>query len=104
MSAVEATISVAGLWLACRLISVGLPDLLRASMPGVRLALACGLAVIAAKVFVTAAGIQGPLTLLIIAAPAAVVYCWQESSSALRMITDAFGRGPGPVNVIEESR
>ena len=92
-SAVEVVISIVGQWLACFLIGVSLGDLVIALLPGIRLALICGLALGAGKVIAILLGIEGPLALLMIAAPPALVYVWLESASALKMVSDAFGRG-----------
>ncbi len=105
MSAVEAVISIIGLGLACKLIGLGLSDLLSASMPGIQLAAICAVATVAGKLVAITAGVEGPLSLLIIAAPPAVVYCWRESSVALQMFADAFGGGRiAPSQVLEEPR
>ena len=53
-----------------------------------RLALMCAVAVIAGKMTANACGTQGVATLLLIVGPPAIVYCWRESSTAMRM----FGR------------
>lgn len=92
-SVIEVVISVVGQWLACLLIGVGIRDLAFALLPGVRLALLCGLAVVAGKTIASVSGIEGPLMLVMIVMPPALVYAWLESSSALKMISDAFGRG-----------
>jgi O-antigen/teichoic acid export membrane protein len=103
-SAIEIGISVAGQWLACLLIGVGLSDLVIAMLPGLRLALICGLAVGVGKLTVGLCGVDGPLTLLMVVTPPALVYVWLESSSAIRMISDAFGRSEiRPIAVVEES-
>jgi hypothetical protein len=91
-SVIEVVISVVGQWLACLLIGVGIRDLAFALLPGVRLALLCGLAVVAGKTIASMSGIEGPLMLVMIVMPPALVYAWLESSSALKMISDAFGR------------
>ncbi len=105
MSAVEALISVIGLGLACNLIGIKFPDFLAASMPGIRLAAICAIATLAGKLAANAAGVQGPLSLAMIAIPPAIVYCWCESSVALQMFADAFGAGTAtPAQVLEEPR
>ena len=103
-SFVEVFISIVGQWLACQLIGAGLSDLAVALLPGIRLALLCGLAAVVGKVVAHICGVEGPVTLLMTALPAALVYCWLEASSAMRMLTDGFGRGEGsPLAPIEES-
>jgi len=91
-SAVEVVISIAGQWLACLLLGIGLTDLAASIMPGAGLALMCALAVIAGKITASACGTQGVATLLLIVGPPALVYCWRESSTAMRMFADTFGR------------
>lgn len=101
-STIEVAISIVGQWLACLLIGVSLCDLVSALLPGIRLAMVCGLALGAGKVVTTLLGIEGPLALVIIAVPPALVYVWLESASALKMASDAFGRGGIRPNVAIE--
>ena len=49
-SAVEVVMSIAGQWLVCMLLGIGLTDLFVAILPGARLALMCAIAVIAGKI------------------------------------------------------
>ena len=91
-SAVEVVMSIAGQWLVCMLLGIGLTDLVVAILPGARLALMCAIAVIAGKITANACGTQGVATLLLIMGPPAIVYCWRESSTAMRMFGDIFGR------------
>ena len=84
--------SIAGQWLACLLLGIGLTDLVVAILPGAGLALMCAIAVIAGKITASACGTQGVATLLLIVGPPALVYCWRESSTAMRMFADTFGR------------
>jgi O-antigen/teichoic acid export membrane protein len=103
-SVVEVVISIGGQWLACLLIGVSFGDLVIALLPGIRLALLCGLAVVAGKIINSSLGIEGPLTLIIIIALPAAVYVWFESSSALKMISDAFGHGDIKTMAVGEAR
>ena len=91
-SAVEVVMSIAGQWLVCMLLGIGLTDLVVAILPGARLALLCAIAVVAGKITANACGTQGVATLLLIMGPPAIVYCWRESSTAMRMFGDTFGR------------
>ncbi len=95
-SAVEVVMSIAGQWLACLLLGIRLSDLVVAILPGAGLALMCALAVTAGKITASACGTQGAATLLLIMGPPALVYCWRESSTAMRMFADTFGRGEAP--------
>ncbi len=95
-SIVEALISILGMWLSCLLLDIGLSDLVKAILPGAGLALMCALAVTAGKITASACGTQGVATLLLIVGPPALVYCWRESSTAMRMFADTFGRGQTP--------
>jgi lipopolysaccharide exporter len=102
-SAIEVVMSIAGQWLVCMLLGIGLTDLVVAILPGARLALLCAVAVIAGKITASACGTQGLATLLLIMGPPAIVYCWRESSTAMRMFGDTFGRGQGtPIVVAQE--
>jgi hypothetical protein len=63
----------------------------------------CAIAVIAGKMTANALGTQGVATLLLIMGPPAIVYCWRESSTAMRMFGDTFGRGETrPIVVAQE--
>jgi O-antigen/teichoic acid export membrane protein len=102
-SAVEVVMSIAGQWLACLVLGIGLTDLVVAILPGAGLALMCALAVTAGKITASALGTSGVATLLLIMMPPAIVYCWRESSTAMRMFADTFGRGEGaPITVAQE--
>lgn len=104
-SVVESVMSIAGEWLACMLIGIGLRDLVVAIMPGVRLALLCALAVIAGKMIAGLCDTHGVVTLLLVVVPPALVFCWRESSTAVRMVADSLGRGEAtPIAVAEELR
>jgi len=92
-SMVEALISIVGMWLSCLLLDIGLRDFVVSIIPGAGLALMCALAVAAGKITASACGTQGVATLLLLVGPPALVYCWRESSTAMRMFADAFGRG-----------
>ena len=84
-------ISLASAWSACALESFSLP------------AAVCAVAVIAGKITASACGTQGLATLLLIMGPPAIDYCWRESSTAMRMFGDTFGRGQGtPIVVAQE--
>ena len=102
-SMVEATISIVGMWLSCLLLDIELSDLIAAILPGAGLALMCAIAVIAGKMTANALGTQGVATLLLIMGPPAIVYCWRESSTAMRMLGDTFSRGEtAPIVVAQE--
>jgi len=102
-SMVEALISIIGMWLSCLLLDIKLSDFVVAILPGARLALMCAVAVVAGKLTNNACGTHGVATLLLIMGPPAIVYCWRESSTALRMFGDSFGRGETrPIVVAQE--
>jgi PST family polysaccharide transporter len=102
-SVVEVVISIAGQWLACLLIGVSLSDLVIALLPGIRLALMCGIAAGAGKIIAGHWVTTGPIALLLIALPAALVYCWLEFASAVRMFTNGFDyTEPSPLPSAEE--
>src|SRR5258708_19915046 len=62
-SAVEVVMSIAGQWLVCMLLGIGLTDLVVAILPGARLALMCAVAVIAGKITANACGTHAVATL-----------------------------------------
>ena len=94
--------SIAGQWLVCLLLDISLSDLVVSILPGVGLALMCAIAVTAGKITASACSTQGVATLLLIVGPPALVYCWRESSTAMRMFADAFGRGEAARIVAQE--
>jgi O-antigen/teichoic acid export membrane protein len=102
-SLVEALISIVGMWLSCVLLDIGLREFVVAILPGARLALMCAVAVVAGKLTVNAYGTHGVATLLLIMGPPAIVYCWQESSTAMRMLAGTLGGGEtAPIVVAQE--
>jgi len=82
--------SIAGQWLVCMLLGIGLTDLFVAILPGAGLALMCAIAVIAGKIAANEFARRVVATLLLIMGPPAIVYCWRESSTAMRMFGDTF--------------
>ncbi|HEV2169350.1 MAG TPA: lipopolysaccharide biosynthesis protein [Candidatus Binatus sp.] len=102
-SMVEAFISIIGMWLSCVLLDIGLREMVVAILPGVRLAMMCALAVVAGKMLASFCGTQGVATLMLVVVPPALVYCWRESSTAMKMLADALGRGQtSPIAVVQE--
>ncbi len=90
MSAVEGTISIAGQWMACALIGLGITDLIQDSVPGVTLALLCALSTIPGKTIPSAQGMNRMFVLALIAVPAAVVFIWREAGNAADIVRKAF--------------
>jgi O-antigen/teichoic acid export membrane protein len=90
MSGVEAVIGVAGTLLACWLIGLKFRHLVAAAVPGLRLAAACAVTTAVGKAFVFFAGIQGPLVLVLVAIPPAVVFYCLEASTLSIMLASAF--------------
>jgi PST family polysaccharide transporter len=102
-SMVEALISIVGMWLSCVLLDIGLSDLIVAILPGVGLALMCAVAVVAGKITASALDTHGVSTLLLIMGPPAIVYCWRESATAMRMFAGTLGGGEtAPIVVAQE--
>jgi len=107
VSAAESFISIAGQGLVCVLIGISLKDIFVSIMPGVRLALMCALGVIAGKFVASLNGANEIETLFLVVVPPAAIYCWCESTTAMRMLADMFGRdesidGASPIVVAEE--
>lgn len=102
-SMVEATISIVGMWLSCFLLDVGTGELVVAIVPGAGLALMCAVAVVAGKIAANVFDTHGLATLLLIMGPPAIVYCWRESATAMRMFAGALGPAESaPIVVAEE--
>jgi lipopolysaccharide exporter len=89
MSAVEGLISIAGLLVALSLVKLRPGDLVKAAMPGFRLAVACAFAAAAGKVLGILCGVTGPLALVLIALPPGVVFLWLESQTITSMVAGA---------------
>jgi len=87
MSAVEGIVSIAGQVLLCRLIGLAPMSIVKAALPGSRLALACALGSAAGMLIVSIANIQGALALPFILIPPGVVFCWLEIAT----VRDALG-------------
>ena len=94
MAVVEGAVSLIGLWLAAKLIDTTLARILGAAIPGLKLAIVCGIAALAGKELAFAAGMNGLPILIAEALPALAVFLWMESSVFLDMITKAFRPAP----------
>jgi O-antigen/teichoic acid export membrane protein len=90
MAVVEGAVSLIGLWLAAKLVDTTLADLLGAALPGLKLAIVCGIAALAGKELAHAAGMNTLTVLLAEAFPALTVFLWMEASIFLDMIAKAF--------------
>src|SRR5258708_32779488 len=100
---VHALTSIIGILLFCLLLGIGLRDFVVAILPVARLALMSAVAVIVGNLTANAYGPHGIATLILIMGPPAIVYCWRESSTAMRMFSDSFGRGETrPIVVAQE--
>jgi hypothetical protein len=87
-------VSLIGLALAAKLIDTTLGHLLGAALPGLKLAIVCGIAALAGKELALAAGMNGLPVLLAEALPALAVFLWMEASVFTDMITKAFRPAP----------
>ncbi len=94
MAAIEGAVSLIGLWLAATLIDTTLAHLLGAALPGLKLALVCGVTAVLGKTLALATGMHGLPVLIAEAIPALAVFLWMESSIFLDMITKAFRPAP----------
>jgi O-antigen/teichoic acid export membrane protein len=90
MAVVEGAVSLIGLGLAATLVDTTLTRLLGAALPGLKLAIVCGIAAIAGKEIATVAGASGVWILAAEALPALIVFLWMEASIFLDMIAKAF--------------
>ncbi len=97
MSVVEASISVAGVLIACALVKLGPSDLVMAALPGARLACACTLAAFAGKLLAAACDAAGPLALAFVALPPAGIFVWLEANRLSAIVAGVFdlNRVPG---------
>jgi O-antigen/teichoic acid export membrane protein len=91
MSAVEGVVSVAGQWMVCRLIKLSPASLAASTLPGLRTAVACSLAALAGAalfggLFVSATPPSRCLALVLMLAPAAAVFGWQERRTARSLL------------------
>jgi len=90
MALVEGMVSLIGLYLAASLIDTTLPHLLKAALPGLRLALVCAIPAIGGKAIAHGVGMHGVQVLIAEAAPALAVFLWMEASVFTDMIAKAF--------------
>ncbi|HLX37154.1 MAG TPA: oligosaccharide flippase family protein [Candidatus Binataceae bacterium] len=90
MAVVEGAVSLIGLALAARLVDTTLMRLLATALPGLRLAIVCGIAAIAGKEIAMAMGVTAAGVLVAEALPALLVFLWMEASIFLDMIGKAF--------------
>jgi PST family polysaccharide transporter len=97
MAVVEGMVSLIGLHLAASLIDTTLPHLLKAALPGLRLAIVCAIAAVAGKEVALATGMNNIEMLIAEAAPALAVFLWMEASVFTDMITKAFKPARSPI-------
>ena len=90
MAVVEGIVSLIGLSLAAKLVDTTLPRLLATALPGLKLAIVCGITAIAGKELALAAGANEVAVLAAEALPALAVFLWMEASVFTDMITKAF--------------
>lgn len=90
MAFIEGAVSLFGLYLAASLIDTTLLHLLKAAIPGLRLAIICGMAAMAGKLIALASGAHAVEILIAEAAPAAAVFFWMEAPVFTDMVTKAF--------------
>jgi O-antigen/teichoic acid export membrane protein len=90
MSVVEGLISIAGLLVATALAGLAPTDLIRAALPGLRLAIACAIATAAGKALAALCGVTGPLVLVFIVLPPAATFAWLEAQTLVGIVAGAF--------------
>lgn len=86
MSGVESVVSILGQWMVCRLIGIGMPSLAAATLPGLRTAAWCSIAALAGAVLGDLLTEGGLLTLSLMLAAGAAVFCWRERATALSLL------------------
>jgi lipopolysaccharide exporter len=92
MSLVEGLVSIVGVWFASYLVELKASQLIAAALPGLRLAAVCTVCALIAKEVAYSAGLEGPLTLLVIGPASVLAYGCLEGRTLLRMFAAAFGR------------
>ena len=86
MSGVESAVSIAGQWMVCRLIGIGMPSLAAATLPGLRTAMWCAIAALAGKTVGDLLAGGGLLVLGLTLTAGIAVFCWRERATALSML------------------
>ncbi len=89
MSGVEGLISILGLLVASAMARLTPGDLIKATLPGARLALTCALATGAGKALAALCGAAGPVVLLFVVLPPAAVFVWLEGQTLSSMVAGA---------------
>jgi polysaccharide transporter, PST family len=92
MSGVEATVSILGQILACWLISLGGVSLVRAWLPGLRIACFCAVASGLGVMLARAGDLHGAMALPAIALPPAVLFLWLQAATVREMLARLFER------------
>jgi len=90
VSAAEALISIVGQYLVCALTDLRPRELITATMPGLRVAVACVIATGLGKTLAAFIGTEGPVALLLISFPPALVFFWLEGGEVAHMAAGAF--------------
>jgi teichuronic acid exporter len=90
MAVVEGSVSLLGLYLAGMLIDTSLARLLLAAVPGLRLAVICGLVAAAGKVLALMFGLSEVAILAAEVVPPAAAFLWLEAPVFTDMISKAF--------------
>jgi O-antigen/teichoic acid export membrane protein len=101
MSVLEGVSSIVGIWAACVLAKVTLPEITQATIPSLRLTLVCGIATIAGRSLAIAAGADRPIVMIAAIVPAVLLYVWIEGATVLGMIGTALR--PNPISVTTPS-
>ncbi len=104
MGLVEASISIIGQLLVCRLIDLKLRTIAAATLPGVRVAALCALAAGAAKLASSMFHVDSIVTLAAIVAMSAAVFCYLEVSTVWDLSAVAFARKSSKVLPVAPSQ
>jgi O-antigen/teichoic acid export membrane protein len=102
ISASEAITSIAAQYVGCKFTGLTARDLFVEALPGLKLAVACGVVSAAGELIAHFFGIRGVLALLIAGVPAGAVYGHMESANLLRMLRQAFSRERGGSKTAEQ--
>jgi PST family polysaccharide transporter len=90
MAGVEGLVSVTAMMLACSLVDLSPRAIIRATIPGLRLAVLCGLCTFVGRSVAMVAGYHGIPVLAAAVLPAVSLYIWMERSTVAQILNQAF--------------
>lgn len=104
MSLVEAVISIIGQYVVAVLIGLTFHNFVAALRSSFRVTAACVIAAVIGRLPVLAYSLHGPLALLSIALPTALMFLWMESGELTGMVRGAFGGMAGGLSKLPSER